>query len=143
VEHWRAGALPADAWFDKDTRVQGPPQDPDPSGTVIRLCLSLGGVPVFAIPHDMGIQAAIERLNGQWQPNVWACFHHPSVEALQAQLTTYGLASGWQGAPAAHLLSVLSHRLGLTLWPQAMADKTNEMPVLEDVVSVHVGVQSK
>jgi predicted transposase YbfD/YdcC len=38
------------------------------------------------------------------------------------------------GAPAAHLLSVLSHRLGLTLWPQAVADKTNEIPVLEDVL---------
>jgi hypothetical protein len=38
-----------------------------------------------------------------------------------------------QGAPAAHLLSVLSHRLGLTLWQQAVADKTNEIPVLEDV----------
>jgi predicted transposase YbfD/YdcC len=39
-----------------------------------------------------------------------------------------------QGAPAAHLLSVLSHRLGLTLWQQAVADKTNEIPVLEDVL---------
>ena len=39
-----------------------------------------------------------------------------------------------QGAPAAHWLSVLSHRLGLTLWQQAVADKTNEIPVLEDVL---------
>jgi predicted transposase YbfD/YdcC len=39
-----------------------------------------------------------------------------------------------QGAPATHLLSVLSHRLGLTLWQQAVADKTNEIPVLEDVL---------
>lgn len=39
-----------------------------------------------------------------------------------------------QGAPAAHLLSVLSHRLGLTLWQQAVADKTHEIPVLEDVL---------
>jgi predicted transposase YbfD/YdcC len=39
-----------------------------------------------------------------------------------------------QGAPAVHLLSVLSHRLGLTLWQQAVADKTNEIPVLEDVL---------
>jgi predicted transposase YbfD/YdcC len=39
-----------------------------------------------------------------------------------------------QGAPAAHLLSVLSHRLGLTLWQQAVADKTTEIPVLEDVL---------
>jgi predicted transposase YbfD/YdcC len=39
-----------------------------------------------------------------------------------------------QGAPATHLLSVLSHRLGLTLWQQAVADTTNEIPVLEDVL---------
>jgi predicted transposase YbfD/YdcC len=39
-----------------------------------------------------------------------------------------------QGAPATHLLSVLSHWLGLTLWQQAVADKTNEIPVLEDVL---------
>jgi len=37
------------------------------------------------------------------------------------------------GAPAAHRLSALSHRLGLPLWPQAVADKTQEIPVLEDV----------
>ena len=39
-----------------------------------------------------------------------------------------------QGAPAVHLLSVLSHRLGLTLWQQAVADKTNEIPILEDIL---------
>ena len=39
-----------------------------------------------------------------------------------------------QGAPAVHLLSALSHRLGLTMWQQAVADKTNEIPVLEDVL---------
>jgi predicted transposase YbfD/YdcC len=39
-----------------------------------------------------------------------------------------------QGAPAVHLLSALSHRLGLTLWQQAVADKTNEIPILEEVL---------
>ena len=39
-----------------------------------------------------------------------------------------------QGAPAVHLLSVLSHRLGLTVWQQAVADKTNEIPVLEQML---------
>jgi hypothetical protein len=38
------------------------------------------------------------------------------------------------GAPAVHLLSVLSHRLGLTVWQQAVADKTHEIPVLEEVL---------
>ena len=39
-----------------------------------------------------------------------------------------------QGAPAVHLLSALSQRLGLTLWQQAVADKTNEIPVLEEML---------
>jgi predicted transposase YbfD/YdcC len=39
-----------------------------------------------------------------------------------------------QGAPAVHLLSALSHRLGLTVWQQAVADKTNEIPVMEAVL---------
>src|SRR5262245_47277624 len=37
-----------------------------------------------------------------------------------------------QGAPATHLLAVLRHRLGLTLWPQAVADNTHAIPVLAD-----------
>jgi hypothetical protein len=35
-----------------------------------------------------------------------------------------------QGAPGAHLLSVLAHRLGVTLAQQAVADATNEIPVV-------------
>lgn len=38
-----------------------------------------------------------------------------------------------QGAPAVHLLAVLRHRLGLPLWHQAVADKTNAIPVREAV----------
>jgi hypothetical protein len=34
---------------------------------------------------------------------------------------------------ATHLLSGLSHQLGLTLRQPAVADKTNEIPVTEDV----------
>lgn len=34
-----------------------------------------------------------------------------------------------QGAPAVHLLSAVSHRLGLTLGQQAVDDKTNEIPL--------------
>jgi predicted transposase YbfD/YdcC len=39
-----------------------------------------------------------------------------------------------QGAPGAHLLSALAHRLGLTLAQQAVADKTNEIPVVLDLL---------
>ena len=34
-----------------------------------------------------------------------------------------------QGAPGAHLLSALGHRLGLPLAQHSVADKTTEMPV--------------
>jgi hypothetical protein len=39
-----------------------------------------------------------------------------------------------QGAPGTHLLSVLSHRLGLTLTQQAVDAKTNEIKAIETVL---------
>jgi predicted transposase YbfD/YdcC len=39
-----------------------------------------------------------------------------------------------QGAAGSHLLSALSHRLGLTVWQQAVDDKTNEIPVALEVL---------
>ena len=39
-----------------------------------------------------------------------------------------------QGAPGAHRLSALAHRLGVTLAQQAVADKTNEIPVALDLL---------
>jgi predicted transposase YbfD/YdcC len=39
-----------------------------------------------------------------------------------------------QGAPGAHLLSVLAHRVGLTLAQHAVDDKTNEIPMVMDVL---------
>jgi predicted transposase YbfD/YdcC len=39
-----------------------------------------------------------------------------------------------QGAPGAHLLSALGHRLGLTLAQHAVADKTNEIPVVLELL---------
>jgi len=38
-----------------------------------------------------------------------------------------------QGAPGTHLLSVLAHRVGLTLTQQAVAAKTNEIKAVETV----------
>jgi len=43
-----------------------------------------------------------------------------------------------QGAPGTHLLSALSHRLGVTLAQQAVDDKTNEMFAIEDLLDVLV-----
>ncbi|MEN3333513.1 MAG: hypothetical protein V7641_2878 [Blastocatellia bacterium] len=39
-----------------------------------------------------------------------------------------------QGAPAAHLLSALGHRLGLTLLQVAVADKTNEITAVQELL---------
>jgi len=47
-----------------------------------------------------------------------------------------------QGAPGAHLLSALAHRLGLTLAQQAVADKTNEIPVVLDLLR-HVVLEGR
>jgi hypothetical protein len=83
LEHWRAFGLPAYAQFDNDPRFIGGLAKPDSIGPVIRLCLALGIVPVFAPPHETGFQAAIEALNGRWQAKVWARFWEPTLEALQ------------------------------------------------------------
>jgi transposase-like protein len=93
LEHWRKFGLPDYAQFDNDTRFQGPHQHPGAIGTVIRACLSLEVVPVFAVPRETGFQAAIENYNGQWLAKVWARFHHRSLPALKAQSAKYVAAS--------------------------------------------------
>jgi predicted transposase YbfD/YdcC len=47
-----------------------------------------------------------------------------------------------QGAPGAHLLSAFAHRLGLTLAQQAVADKTNEIPVVLELLR-HVVLEGR
>jgi transposase-like protein len=85
VEHWRAFGLPAYAQFDNDGRFIGGLAHPDSIGPVIRLCLALNIVPVFAPPHESGFQAAIEAFNGRWQRKVWARFWEPTLDALQVR----------------------------------------------------------
>ena len=60
IEHWRGVGLPSYAQFDNDTIFTGPHTHPDTIGRVMRLCLSLGVVPVFAPPRETGFQAMIE-----------------------------------------------------------------------------------
>jgi len=91
--HWRQEGLPGYAQFDNDTRFQGPHQWADVVSRVMRLCLSLGVVPVFAPPRETGFQAAVESYNGRWQAKVWARFQHASLAALQAQSERYVAAS--------------------------------------------------
>jgi hypothetical protein len=83
VEHWRAFGRPAYAQFDNDPRFIGGLAKPDSIGPVIRLCLALNIVPVFAPPHEMGFQNAVEGFNGLWQDKVWGRFRDPTLDALQ------------------------------------------------------------
>ena len=89
LEHWRAVGLPGYAQFDNDTTFQGAHQHRDSIGRVMRMCLSLGVVPVFAPPREPGFQAAIEAFNGRWQAKVWARFEHESLAALHDQSARY------------------------------------------------------
>lgn len=83
VAHWRGVGLAGYAQFDNDTICQGTHTHPDVIGRVMRLCLSLGVIPVFAPPREMGFQAMIENYNGQWQAKVWSRFTHGSLAELQ------------------------------------------------------------
>jgi len=83
IEHWRAFGLPGYAQFDNDMIFHGTHRYPDALGRVIRLCLSLGVVPVLVPPRETGFQAMIESYNGWWQARVWARWQHPSLAALQ------------------------------------------------------------
>src|SRR5205823_20524 len=83
TEHWRRVGLPGYAQFDNDMIFQGTHRYPDALGRISRLCLSLGVVPVFVPPAEMGFQAMIESYNGWWQARVWSRFQHPDLAALQ------------------------------------------------------------
>jgi transposase len=93
VGHWRAVGLPGYAQFDNDTIFQGAHQHKDVVGRVMRLCLGLGVVPVFAPPRETGFQAAIENLNGRWQAKVWARFTHESLDGLRGRSDRYVAAA--------------------------------------------------
>src|SRR5512138_4040658 len=89
IEHWRQVGLPRYAQFDNDTIFQGPHAHPDVVGRVTRLCLSLGVVPVFVPPREMGFQAMMEGYNGTWQAEGWARFEHHCLAALLVQSSRF------------------------------------------------------
>ncbi len=74
---------------------------------------------------------------GGWADSVVA--HTPTTpEAPDVAMAVDGKTlrgSKKQGAPGTHLLSVLAHRLGLTLTQQAVATKTNEITEVATVLS--------
>ena len=89
VAHWRLVGLPGYAQFDNDMIFQGTHRYPDALGRIIRLCLSLGVVPVFVPPREMGFQAMIESYNGWWQAKVWSRFQHANLQEVQGHSQKY------------------------------------------------------
>ena len=65
-----------------------------------------------------------------------------ATSACEEKLQAEGIAidgktlrgSRTQGAPGAHLLSALSHRLGLTLFQKSVDDKTNEISTVQEML---------
>ena len=93
VAHWRAMGLPGYAQFDNAMIFHGSHGQPDVFGRVIRVCASLGIVPVFVPPREMGFQAAIESFNGRWQAKVWARVWSASLDDLRGRSDAYITAS--------------------------------------------------
>jgi putative transposase len=98
VGHWRAVGLPGYAQFDNDMIFHGTHRYPDALGRVLRLCLSLGVVPVLVPPRETGFQAMIESYNGWWQAKVWSRFEHKDLGDLQGHSHRYVAALRQQRA---------------------------------------------
>jgi len=98
VTHWREVGVPGYAQFDNDMIFHGTHRYPDALGRVIRLCLSLGVVPVLVPPRETGFQAMIESYNGWWQTKVWSRFQHKDLEDLQGHSQRYVAALRQQRA---------------------------------------------
>ena len=80
-----------------------------------------------------------ERQLGQWAEQVLAS--QPATPGQAEGIAIDGKTlrgSQKQGASGAHLLSAFSHRLGVTLAQQAVADKSNELFRIEDVLEALV-----
>jgi len=81
-------------------------------------------------------RVAVESKLGQWAHSLLerAAGESDDLEAIAIDGKTLR-GSRRQGAPAAHLLSALGHRLGVTLCQHAVADKTNEITAVHEVLS--------
>jgi hypothetical protein len=78
---------------------------------------------------------ALEAKLGAWAEGLLG--ETPRTEEVEDAVAIDGKTlrgSQTQGAPGAHLLSALAHRVGLTRAQQAVDDKTNEIPVALDLL---------
>jgi hypothetical protein len=76
-----------------------------------------------------------EALLGGWAEQVLAATSPVAGEEAFAMDGKTLRGSKKQGAPGAHLLSVVSHRLGLTVAQRGVDEKTNEIPVAREVLA--------
>jgi hypothetical protein len=98
LEHWQQVGLPGFAQFDNDMIFHGTHRYPDALGRVLRMCLSLGVVPVLVPPRETGFQAMIESYNGWWQAKVWSRFAHQDLDDLCSHSGRYVAALRQQRA---------------------------------------------
>ena len=80
-------------------------------------------------------RVALEAKIGAWAEGLLS--EAPGIEEVEEAIAIDGKTlrgSKKQGAPGAHLLSALAHRIGLTLAQRAVDDKTNEIPVALDLL---------
>lgn len=88
---------------------------------------------IHAIFSNIDKQALESKL-GDWAEAVIGDGRNDAIEAEAIDGKTLR-GSQKQGASAAHLLSAVSHRLGLTLAQKAVPDETNEIGVVCDLLS--------
>jgi hypothetical protein len=83
--------------------------------------------------------AQFERQLGQWTETVLRAYP-PSAELAEGLAIDGKTLRGSQkqGAPGSHVLSALSHRLGITLAQQAVADQSNELFQMEELLETLV-----
>jgi len=92
--------------------------------------------PCAATLHTIFKKIEVELLESkleEWVESVLAATSIPGGEGIAVDGKTLR-GSRKQGAAGAHLLSAVSHRLGLTLRQQAVDDKTNEIPVVQELL---------
>lgn len=76
-------------------------------------------------------KVALEITLGRWAESIVCQLPGKKAASLDGKTLRGSQA---QGAVDVHLLSVVSHELGLTLFQQAVDDKTNEIPIAKQVV---------
>jgi len=97
-------------------------------------------LPCAATVHTIFRNIDVELLEsklGEWAESVLATTPVPEGAGEDEGVALDGKTlrgSRKQGAVKAHLLSAVSHRLGLTLGQQAVDDKTNEIPVVQELL---------